>query len=268
VVANGVCGYLLVRFGWRAAFFGPAFLLLVAAGSVFMALPRKLASSTNSAEADTPEARVAERVAVAEWQRSVLRSGLLWSYGGSYFFIKFIRYALLFWLPYYLSTTLSYPADVAANVSSSFEVGGVLGVIILGTLSDRLRRVPRATLSAVSLLGLSAALYGYTRIAPYGVLEHTLALALVGALLFGPDALLSGAAAQDAGGQRAAATATGLVNGIGSLGALVEGLAVPALSARFGWTALFPTLLLASLAAALALAPVALRRGTRGPGLP
>ncbi len=259
VVANALCGYLLIRFGWRSAFLGPALLLVLMAGLILMALPSRARNAGTTQSAVSPEDVAASAALSAEARRRALRSTVLWSYGSSYFFIKFVRYALLFWLPYYLSTALGYAADVAANVSSAFEVGGVVGVIALGVLSDRWRSVSRATLSAASLFGLALALYGYTLVAHWGVLPSALALALVGALLFGPDALLSGAAAQDAGGPRAASTATGLVNGIGSLGAIVEGLAIPTLSAHFGWRALFPALVLSALAAVLALIPAMLK---------
>ena len=87
--------------------------------------------------------------------------------------------------------------------------------------------------------------------------------ALVGALLFGPDALLSGAAAQDAGGTDAAGTATGLVNGVGSVGGMLEGLTLPALSAHFGWQVMFPLLAALAVCAALALIPALRRIDTR-----
>ena len=81
------------------------------------------------------------------------------------------------------------------------------------------------------------------------------AMALVGALLFGPDALLSGAAAQDAGGPRAAALAAGLVNGVGSLGAMLQEAVTRGVTSRWGWSALFNVLLGLALLAALALTP-------------
>ena len=200
-----------------------------------------------------------ERAAVRKAQGVVLKSAELWSYGGCYFFIKFIRYALLFWLPYYLSTARGYPGDVAAWVSSAFEVGGVVGVIALGSYSDRARHIPRARLSALSLLGLGAALLVYTPLAERGIALNALGLAVIGAMLFGPDALLSGAAAQDAGGPHAAAAATGLVNGVGSIGGICAGLAVPQLSTTYGWTALFPTLVALAFLSALMLMPALLR---------
>lgn len=256
IFANTLCGFLLVHFGWRSAFAVPALILLLLGGLVLLLLPE---TARTEAAATTDRAQ-GWQVLVAAAQREVLRSRVLWSYGGCYFFIKFVRYALVFWLPYYLSTTLAYRADTAAYVSNAFEVGGALGVIALGMASDRLPRWSRSAFSALSLLGLALALFVYTRLAGMGLWFNAFGLAAIGALLFGPDALLSGAAAQDAGGPHAAAAATGLVNGIGSVGALLVGLAVPAISRHWGWHALFPLLVVAALAAFAALTPALLSR--------
>jgi len=163
IAANAICGYLLVRYGWRSSFFVPA-LLLAAMGVAVLLFLRRGRSRETDAElpltsgAPPPLGVQAEKELIGSAQRAVLRSPLLWSYGASYFFIKFIRYALLFWLPYYLSTTLHYRADVAANVSSAFEAGGVIGVIVIGIVSDRLSAASRPLLSALALVGLGLAL--------------------------------------------------------------------------------------------------------------
>jgi sugar phosphate permease len=47
-------------------------------------------------------------------------------------------------------------------------------------------------------------------------------LGLVGFMAMGPDALLSGAGAMDAGSRRQAATAAGIINGVGSIGPIVQ----------------------------------------------
>jgi sugar phosphate permease len=186
-------------------------------------------------------------------RRKALRSRVLLSYGASYFGIKLIRYSLLFWLPYYLSDALAYPEGTAGYLSTAFEIGGVFGVIGAGLLTHRLRHLSRSKVSATILVGLALVLY--TKVAPFGATANVVALALVGALLFGPDSLLSGAAAQDAGGPLAAATATGLVNGIGSVGAILQGALNAWVSQAFGWHAVFVVLIGLAFASAAALIP-------------
>jgi sugar phosphate permease len=89
---------------------------------------------------------------------------------------------------------------------------------------------------------------------------HAAGLALVGALLFGPDALVSGAAAQDAGGPDAAGAAVGLVNGIGSAGALLQGALTVGVEHAYGWHGLLQVFVGLSILASACLLP-AMRAG-------
>ncbi len=259
IVASDVAAYLLRSNGWRAAFFGPALGMLAVALLIFLFLKR---GDQPAEPASSAQAELASETRQAA-QRAALHNPVLWAFGASYFFIKYVRYALLFWLPYYLHGTLGYAVDRAAYISNAFEAGGIVGVIAIGMLSDRVRRWSRAALSMLSLLGLALALLLCAALPQHDVWLTVGALALVGALLFGPDSLLSGAAAQDVGGAAAAATATGLVNGVGSVGGMLEGLSLPAISAYFGWQAMFPLLSGLAVCAALALLPAARRPDTR-----
>jgi sugar phosphate permease len=85
-------------------------------------------------------------------------------------------------------------------------------------------------------------------------------MAAVGFLLFGPDALICSVAAQDLGGSAAAGTAAGVINGVGSVGAIAQGLLTAHIVDRYGWGALFRTFMWLALACALLLLPYAKRR--------
>jgi sugar phosphate permease len=256
-VATPLAVVLVFYGGLRAAFFGPA-LVLAAMGVLSLALLRSPRTMTAVERAERARSPLAD-------QLFVFKSPLLWLYGTSYFFIKLVRYALLFWLPYYLAEVFGHSTTEAGFIASAFDAGGVIGVLAMGPWSDR-SRFTRAGLSALWLVGLAVALGAYAVLGRFGIVAHVLLLGLIGALLFGPDSLLSGAAAMDAGGERAAATSAGFVNGLGSLGALLQGLVVPAIAAHFGWKALFPVFVALSLLAALVLVPAA--RAARRVGVP
>ena len=251
---------LLVTYGWRSAFTVPAVIIAIVGVLVLVLLkpgPRPVRLAHSASEQDASDAEERRRA-----RRAVLRSPLLWCYGGSYFCIKLIRYSLLFWLPYYLSDDLGYDAGLAGYVSTAFEAGGIVGVVVIGIASDRLRRYARSALAAVVLVALAVVLLLQARLAGLGVAANVLGLALVGACLFGPDSLISGAASQDAGGPYAAATATGFVNGIGSIGAILQGIVTVRVSRAFGWDALFAVFVGLAIVAAAALVPT-LRRAAR-----
>ncbi|HEX3775175.1 MAG TPA: MFS transporter [Polyangiaceae bacterium] len=260
IVATDLSAYMLHRDGWRAAFFGPAACMVAVALAILLFL--KPGPRTASDEAALLDAHSSQRERRVAAQRATYKNPTLWAFGTSYFFIKYVRYALLFWLPYYLTTALGYEPDHAAYVSNAFEAGGIVGVIAIGAYSDRARHLSRASVSIFSLLGLVLALIACANAGRHTALI-VVALALVGAFLYGPDALLSGAAAQDIGGNEAAATATGFVNGVGSLGGMLEGLTLPAISNYFGWKAMFPLLAGLALCAALSLLPARLKADVR-----
>jgi sugar phosphate permease len=257
LLAGPLAGFLIdASHSWRAAFRLPALLMVVVALLVLLVVrpgSTPVGSVPLSSEEEVAQRRLAQRV--------VVRSRVLWSYGASYFFIKFMRYALQLWLPYYLQKQLRYGNAKASYVAAAFEAGGLIGVIAIGALSDRpnLGRVP---LSAASLVALSAAMFACAKLVGDNTWLNVGLLALIGALLFAPDSILCGAAAQDVGGRSAASMATGFVNGIGSMGALLVGLTLPRLVEKLGWNALFPGLVGMALLGALCLVP-ALRAGVR-----
>lgn len=251
LVATALATLLLDRFGWRSAFVLPAAWMGLYGVVILLFLPDEPLATGAVDRADDERG-----VAI----RGVLRSPTVWCYGASYFCIKLIRYSFLFWLPFYLHQARGYSESAAGYLSTALEIGGVVGTIAFGAWSDRARQTPRSRIAAFGLLGLGVALFFCERAAGHGPVSAFVAIAVVGALLFGPDALLSGAAAQDLGGPLAAATAVGVVNGVGSIGAIAQGALTVGVSSRFGWPALFSVFVGLAVAAAVALAPPALKR--------
>jgi sugar phosphate permease len=249
--ATALASYLL-RFGWKWAFFVPALVLSLVGGVVLALLPPGPAAPDASTEAKPSAEMAALRKSAV---RAALRSPVLYSFGACYFAIKLIRYSLLFWLPYYLADELSYAPDRAGYLSLAFEAGGIAGVVAIGLATDRLRHFSRPALASGTLVALAIALVGYSAVGSQGVVANALGLAFIGFCLFGPDSLVSGAAAQDAGGPHAAATATGLVNAVGSLGAVLQGPLNAWVSRVFGWHAVFYVFVGCALVAAAALVP-------------
>jgi len=60
-------------------------------------------------------------------------------------------------------------------------------------------------------------------------------IALVGFAIIGPYSYFSGAIALDFGGKQAAATSSGIIDGVGYLGAVLSGDAVARISLAAGW---------------------------------
>ena len=169
------------------------------------------------------------------------------------------------WLPYFLKTELRYDDGTAGYVSIALEAGGVLGAVGVGALADRLPTGSRARLAAPLLFALAGACLLLRSFAHSGVPANLLTLGLCGFLLIGPDSLISAAAAQDLGGDRATGTVSGLINSFGSLGAILQGSLTVVITTRLGWSALFHLfVVIALLSGTLLLLPAA-RRSRQAP---
>lgn len=171
--------------------------------------------------------------------RAVFASPRIQIISAVYFALKLTRYAFLFWLPLYMTERLRYSASEAGYSSALFELAGFFGALSAGYVSDRWmgsRRFPTAALF-LALLGLACMLHPLA--AEWSRLANLVGIALIGAAIFGPDSLLSGAAVQDAAPAGAVATAAGVVNGLGSFGQLASPWLVLLVAQRYGWDNLF-----------------------------
>ena len=261
VVAKLVAIQMLVLWGWRAVFIGPALWVAVVGAAIYL-LVRDRPSEVGLPDPELPvrtdisrDAELAELRRAA--RRQVLRTTRIWFLGANYFCLKLMRYAFLLWLPVYLADAYGYSKEKAGYVSIAFDAGGIPFVIGLGIVADRLlgrRRILTAALSCVALCGAFAL---YRVIGDEGVAWNILGLALIGGALFGADALVSGSAAQDVGGSHASALACGVVNGIGSIGGIVQTFVLVYVTKHYGWDGLFKVFMGLSLAGAVLLLPFA-----------
>ena len=140
--------------------------------------------------------------------------------GASYFCIKFLRYALDSWLPAFLNIQ-GLDVARASYYSQVFDFAGVGGVILAGWALDRWFRGNWAAVGACMAIGVIA---GYVAVIQFGGSPIAVALCfgLVGFMLYGPDTLLCGAASVQVAGEKNAVAVAGLVNGIGSIGPIVQ----------------------------------------------
>ncbi|NJK96585.1 MAG: MFS transporter [Bacteroidales bacterium] len=180
----------------------------------------------------------------------VLSNPALWLVGGMYFFTKFIRYSFLFWLPLYFTQQFGYSDNIAGYTSSVFELAGFAGILAAGYLSDKVFGAGRFSVSAIFLLLLGLLFFVQPWIAHFGYWGNVVIVGLAGFLIYGPDSLMSGAAAMDIGKAHHTGIAAGFINGIGSAGQLLSPFAVAYISEKYGWESLFQVFLFMALIAA------------------
>ena len=164
-----------------------------------------------------------------------------------------IRESFNLWTPAYLRDYLGYSASHAARMSSVFPAVGAVSVLATGWLSDRLGVNGRALVMFVGLAAAAAALLVLTtmRSSSTGSLLPLFAIGTIAFCLLGPYSYLGGAMALDFGGKQAGAVSSGIIDGVGYLGAVVAGDSIARVSVSFGWQAVFVGLAAVSAAAAL-----------------
>ncbi|QNS05358.1 MFS transporter [Streptomyces xanthii] len=208
---------------WQAAFFcGAASLAVVL---LLFVLFQRDAPEPGSREEKEPGAEPTRRGGLALY-RSTLRDPMVLTLGAAYFLLKPARYAILLWGPVLVSDRLPHVDKVGATVIPvAFGAAGVLAPIAVGWVSDRLfqsRRVPAAVLSLALLTVVLGLFMPLTATDSVGVMVAL--LAVIGLAVYAADSMISCVAAVDFGTEDGAGTAAGLVNGCGSVGAILGGL--------------------------------------------
>ncbi|XP_057475123.1 putative glycerol-3-phosphate transporter 4 [Actinidia eriantha] len=177
------------------------------------------------------------------------------------FFSKLVAYTFLYWLPFYLSQTAIggeyMSVKSAGNLSTLFDVGGIVGGILAGYVSDKLEA--RATTAASFMYAAIPAMILYRS---YGNISKTLNIFLMmvaGLFINGPYALITTAVSADLGTHssvrgdaRALATVTAIIDGTGSVGAAIGPLLTGFLSTK-GWDTVFVMLMIGALIAGVLL---------------
>ncbi|MBI2980997.1 MAG: MFS transporter [Deltaproteobacteria bacterium] len=247
-IATAFAAYLLSVWGWRHAFFVPA-ISLFGIALLFLTFQREQPEDVGLPDIETwrekepkeeaGETTVTQARPLSSTIRKVLSNPTVWLLGWGYFCLKLIRYSLMFWLPLYMVEQLGYKPDHAGYYSVSMEIGGFLGTLFAGYASDRLFGSRRGPICALMFLGLALSLYAHTHFVLMGIFWNVASMALVGFMIYGPDSVMSGAAAMDFGTKEGSSTAAGFINGMGSVGAALEGILVGYVSLAFGWNFLF-----------------------------
>lgn len=156
------------------------------------------------------------------------------------------------WTPIYLRDYLGYSTSHAAKLSAIFPGVGAVSVVFTGWLSDRLGVNGRPMILLTGLVLTAASLLLLVRV-PASNSGSNLPLIAIGTIAFcllGPYSYLAGAFALDFGGKQAGAMSSGLIDGVGYLGAVAAGISVAKISVAYGWQGVFVVLAAVSALAA------------------
>ncbi len=231
-----LCGYL-VTVHWRLCFIVPSALALI--GAIF--LWRWMPDTPPSV--GLPEVQGTEHMAgKAEkhedfktiLMENVFRNKYIWLMALANFFVYVVRYAVLDWGPTLLSEAKGVKLVHASWMVASFEVSGIIGMLLGGWLTDRVfgGRGARACLFYMALATVSV--YTFWKLPAEHKALNAVALCASGFFIYGPQALI-GIIVANLATKRAAATAAGFTGIFGYASTLLSGWGLGWLVQKSGW---------------------------------
>ncbi|KAF3341380.1 putative glycerol-3-phosphate transporter 1 [Carex littledalei] len=273
-ISGSLIASLMLNYGWGWSFVVPSLLMAFVGLVLFVLLPPGPESVGLNADeirngvrepllGGEGEGNRKKREAVGFWAAWQIPGVTAFAFG--LFFSKLVAYTFLYWLPFYISHTKiggEYLSNWKAGMLSTlFDVGGILGGILAGQLSDSLDA--RAFTSVLFNFLSMGALFIYRYFGSSSLLINASLMIVTGMFVNGPYALITTAVSADLGtheslrgDSRALATVTAIIDGTGSAGAAIGPLLTGYISSK-SWDAVFGMLMVSAFFAGLLLAKLA-----------
>lgn len=185
----------------------------------------------------------------------VLKNRAIWLLGFAYFFVYFVRASLSDWGQLFLLEEKNVPLLVGASCILSFEIGGLIGSLVAGSISDWFFAKRRGIVTVLYSIGIILAI-SFIWWTP--VFNSYIALSIffiLGFFIFGPQMLI-GVMAAEMSHKKASGSATGFVGWLSYLGATVAGYPLGKIVDIYGWSAAFAILTVCSLVTLCLLLPL------------
>ena len=167
------------------------------------------------------------------------------------FCLNIVRYGITEWLPYIIATS---EAIIYMWKTIAFPIGGIIGALFCTWFSDRFLGRKRIPIICTFFIALAGSMYIYTLIPPLDLVIGVPLLILIGFLTFGPHVLLVSTIPMEFGTRKAAASATGFIDGWGYIGSSITTLLSGILIGTSGPESTFLFWIIASLAGGIVLA--------------
>ena len=249
---------------WKWAFIIPG---IIAAAGVFItaAILRDTPKSVGlpeleeeGASADEPKVVETQAEISAFIRKHVWQNPVIWALALADFFVYIIRFAVLDWGPTFLQEHCGMTPGWAASTVIIFELFGVVGMLAAGWISDKVFNGRAARTCLFCMLGALAAILGFIFLQTAGVGPVVLlfVLALAGAFIYGPQALI-GVIASNHATRKASATANGIIGFVSYVSVLVSGWGFGLIAdSKFGWHGVFIAMVIMAIIGALIFVPM------------
>ena len=263
--------------GWRWGLWAPGLIGCVVGVLILLTLkdspeaagfppvedPKKVAEAKQAKQAAVDDGE--PKLSLLEnLQRNVLSNPFIWGLALTYFCVYIVRQGITSWSVFYLIKEKGVAdAGAAALRVSGLEVGGLLGSLLAGRLSDAAIAAggpggavgKRVKVVVFYLVGVTVTLLAFRATPPGVAWLQSLTVFLIGFFLYGPQMLI-GLCGAEIVGRKSVGASEGFLGWVAYLGAANAGVPLSMLVQLYGWDAFFAAMVGASLLAILLLVPL------------
>ncbi len=248
-----LCGWMLSRWGygaWHLCFIVPAVIAFFGALLMFFSLKDDPAECglppVEELEGETAPAEAQDQLKGGRYKkfisRMVFRNPVIWGISTADFCVYVIRFTILEWGTSFLTQYKGFDIALSASIVAASElIGGVLGTIAAGWITDRFLKSRTLQTSAIFTLGATLCFAAFWKV-PTGAHWIWSALLIVASAFFiyGPQALLGVSCSQYAT-KRASGSANGFCGIFCYAATVISGIGFGFLAdhQEFGWNAVF-----------------------------
>jgi MFS transporter, OPA family, glycerol-3-phosphate transporter len=239
-LALTVGGWILAFLPWYWVFLVPS-ILLAAMFGVDALLVKDRPSGAGFADFDTGDAtsKDADRdqpVNFGYLARRVFSNPIILTIIAAEFCTGFVRQGVMLWFVPFLKEVhhIEHGSTWFTVASMGVTVGGILGGLLCGFLSDRVFQSRRPPVAFLFYIGQILALVWLGRTA--SPIMAALLIPFTCMWIFGVHGMLSATSAMDFGGTKAAATVAGICDGVQYLASGLTGFALGSVLDRYGWS--------------------------------
>lgn len=255
MLAPVIASYSIAMCGsWKGAFFVPAVVSIIIGLLVFIFMrdtPQSVGlPPIEEYKNDYPKTAAEDREKELSGSeilfKYVLNNKFLWIFAAANVLVYIVRYGVLNWAPTYLTEVKGYSITDSAWQSSLYELAGIPGMLFCGWASDKLFHGRRSPVMVFSMSLIAGAIMLYWLNPKGNFVVDTIALLLIGFLIYGP-VMLIGVAACDLVPKKAVGTAAGLTGLFGYLGATAAELGIGLIVQHYGWNVGFISIITAAI---------------------
>lgn len=258
-----LAGVIAMHFGWRFAMFVPGIVCILMGCFLINRLrdtPQSLGLPPIEAwrkDSATLAPTTAERELTTKeiLFTYVLRNKWLWLLAFASLFVYVIRSAINDWTAIYLIETKGYTILQGNACASSFEIGGVVGMLVAGWLSDKFSEGKRGPMNVLFSFGMLLSVFALWMHTTQSFFTDAMIVFGLGFFLFGPQMMI-GLAAAELSHKKAAGTASGFAGCFAYFGSALSGFPLGAISHSHGWNIFFVILAVCSTICVLIFLPM------------